>query len=174
MNSVSKRIIAAVMVFALLFTASVQSFAAGGDLAWEALWEKEGDNGVIIFPGSNESERRFSWYSATESVPKVIISESPLLTDSRTFTGTALAAPDGDFANKVTVTGLLSGNTYYYRCISDGFESQIYSFKTAGDEFSALYMTDIHVSFDETDETAMFCFLLLTAITAAELTTEIL
>ena len=60
MNSVSKRIIAAVMVFALLFTASVQSFAAGGDLAWEALWEKEGDNGVIIFPGSNESERRFS------------------------------------------------------------------------------------------------------------------
>ena len=117
MNSVSKRIIAAVMVFALLFTASVQSFAAGGDLAWEALWEKEGDNGVIIFPGSNESERRFSWYSATESVPKVIISESPLLTDSRTFTGTALAAPDGDFANKVTVTGLLSGNTYYYRCI---------------------------------------------------------
>lgn len=155
MNSVSKRIIAAVMVFALLFTASVQSFAAGGDLAWEALWEKEGDNGVIIFPGSNESERRFSWYSATESVPKVIISESPLLTDSRTFTGTALAAPDGDFANKVTVTGLLSGNTYYYRCISDGFESQIYSFKTAGDEFSALYMTDIHVSFDETDETAL-------------------
>ena len=48
MNSVSKRIIAAVMVFALLFTASVQSFAAGGDLAWEALWEKEGDSKFLL------------------------------------------------------------------------------------------------------------------------------
>lgn len=155
MNSVSKRILAAVMAFTLLFTAFVQSFASSGDLAWESLWENEGDNGVIIFPGSNESERRFSWYSETQSVPTVVLSENPFLTQSVTFTGTALAAPDGDFANKVTVTGLEKEKTYYYRCMSDGFESQTYSFKTSGDEFSAVYMTDIHVSFDSKDETAL-------------------
>lgn len=147
----TKRLFALLLAGIMLFTMLVPSFAVSG-ASWEQIWSStDAAAGIIMFPGSNESERNFSWYSETESEPVVTISQNPDLSSAQIFKGTCIKAVDGDFANKVTITGLSEGTTYYYKCTSDGFESQIYSFTTSvGTEFSAMYVTDIHIT--ENDE----------------------
>ncbi len=141
-----------VCAIAVLFTSTLPTFAASGEYEWSEIWEQEQDNGVILFPGSNNSEMNVSWYSESESVPKVVLSEgSYLKNDAKEFSGFSVKTYSGDYSNKVTITGLEAGKTYSYKCISSGFESNTYSFKTDADEnnFSAIYMTDIHVSGNE-------------------------
>ena len=154
MKNSFRKILALILAAVIFVTAFVPSYAALDDLAWSAMWEKEYDNGVILFPGSDNSEMNISWYSETESEPKVIISEGFIIgNDAETFTGYSVETYDGAFANKVTVTGLEAGKTYSYKCISDGFESVQYSFRTDADEneFTAVYMTDIHITYSEED-----------------------
>ncbi len=152
MKTVSKRIISLVFAALIAITAVVPSFAAF-DITWEALWATEYENGVILFPGSNSSEMNVSWYHTKESEPKVVLSKNILLTDAKTFSGECEKTYEGDYANRVTLTGLEAGETYYYQCVSGDFKSTVYSFETdeKANEFSALYMTDIHVSLDEND-----------------------
>ncbi len=147
MKTTTKRLVSLLIAAVMFVTLSVQSFALGAD-AWEQTFSgKDAAAGIIMFVGSSESERNFSWYSDSKSVPTVTISEKENLTLPQTFAGTALKAPDGDYANKVTVTGLKEDTTYYYMCESEGFKSEIYSFKTAkGTDFSAMYVTDIHIT----------------------------
>ncbi len=143
-----------VCAIAVLFTSAIPTFAADGKYEWNEIWEQEQDNGVILFPGSNNSEMNVSWYSASESVPKVLLSEgSGLKDDAKEISGYSVKTYNGDYSNKVTITGLEAGKTYSYKCISSGFESNVYSFETDADEnnFSAIYMTDIHVSGNEQD-----------------------
>ncbi len=154
MKNTSKRIFSVLLALAVMLTAAIPSFALG-DIAFEKSWADEYDNGVILFPGSNDSEMNVSWYSETESEPKVIVAEGLFVTDSdKAFKGNCVKTYDGDYANKVTITGLEPDTLYSYKCISDGFESVTYSFKTdkADNEFSAVYMTDIHVSYSDKDE----------------------
>lgn len=143
---------------AVMAVSLVPSFALAEADVWETLWESEYDNGVVLFPGSDNSEMNVSWYSETESEPVVILSDAYSVTqECEEFTGYCVQAPDGDYANKVTLTGLEAGKTYSYKCISEGFESKTYYFKTDENEneFSALYMTDIHISFSNEDDTSI-------------------
>ncbi len=151
MKTASKRLFSAILAIVILLTAVMPSFAYSSDLLWQQTWNEEYDNGVILFPGSNNSEMNITWYSATESTPKVVLNEINGSNDAKTFTGYCVAAPDGDYSNKVTVTGLEAGKSYTYKCYSDGFESKTYYFDTdkSENEFSAIYMTDIHISYDE-------------------------
>lgn len=153
MKKFKKSVLSVVLAAVLIFTAVVPSFAAD-ELTWETVWNEEYENGVILFPGSNETEMNVSWYSKTESEPRVIVDEGGAVgDDAEEFTGYSVAAPDGDYANKVTITGLEAGKTYSYQCISEGFESNVYSFRTDADPnvFSAVYMTDIHTSHNDED-----------------------
>ena len=146
----TKRFFSVILAVMLVFTAIVPSFASSSDLLWHASWETEYDNGVILFPGSDNSEMNVSWYSKTESEPKVVISEGYFITDNaKTFTGYCVETDYfDDFSNKVTITGLEAGKTYSYKCYSEGFESALYHFETDENpnEFTALYMTDIHIT----------------------------
>lgn len=151
MKKMSKKFLSAILAAAILFTAALPSFAADS-LMWEHVWNEEYENGVILFPGSNNSEMNVSWYSKTESEPKVIVDEGLIIdSDAKEYKGYSVAAPDGDWSNKVTITGLEAGKTYSYQCVSEGFESNVYSFTTDANEneFSAVYMTDIHTSHDD-------------------------
>lgn len=152
MKTISRRILTAIIALTIAVTAVVPSFASDV-LTWESAWTNEFDNGVILFPGSNETEMNISWYNSAESEPRVVVSENAHLTNEKIFKGECIATYDGDFANRVTVTGLEAGKTYYYQCVSGNFQSEIYSFETDENinEFSALYMTDIHVSYDGSD-----------------------
>ncbi len=147
MKTASKKILSVVIAAVMLLTMTLPTFAMSND-EWEKAWASDdAAAGIIMFVGSNETERNFSWYSEKESEPSVTVSVNKDLSSAEVFKGTCVAAPDGDYSNKVTVTGLSENTTYYYKCTSDGFESEVYSFKTAdGTDFSAMYVTDIHIT----------------------------
>lgn len=142
------------LMLTLVLTASVclPTFAVS-EVEWAAYWETaDAKSAVTVFPGSDESERRLSWYSEEESTPKVLLGESPDALNT-VFDGFCLKATDGDYANKVTVTGLKEDTVYFYQCVSGSYQSAVYSFKTdkTDGKFSALYVTDVHVSLEENE-----------------------
>ncbi len=123
----------------------------------EALWEtEEARRGITMNPGKDESQRNFSWYMpADTSSFSVLISEKEDMSDAKSFGGTAVTTYQGDLAAKVTVTGLEEGKTYYYTCVTGEERSEVYSFKTEDDTFSALYMSDIHIYDNPEDEDSL-------------------
>ena len=139
---------------------------------WDAFWSAdEADDALIMQPGKDESERNFSWYMTENTSCAVEISTNFLMLDSKSFTGDIVDDRQGGYFAKVTVTGLSEGETYYYTYSSGEEKSSVYSFKTVkGDSFSALYMSDIHITLDEeagnTKTTACEFADLLTEVTA--------
>ena len=117
--------------------------------AWDVLWadEEEAARGIIMQPGSDETQRNFSWYAdADVTACSVLVGTDALLTDAKAFDGELIASYQGDQVAKVTVSGLSCGETYYYACVSGDETSAVYSFETVEDDaFSALYISDIHV-----------------------------
>ncbi len=133
---------------ALFVATSVFPCFAMGESSWDAVWASDdSEAGLIMFVGSDESERNFTWYTENENTPKVVVSTDRTFADSDEYTGTTVKASDSDYANHVTVSQLEENTVYYYKCISGDYESDVYSFKTIeGDEFKAVYMTDIHIT----------------------------
>ncbi len=149
MNKTAKKILSAILAMTMIFTAVIPSYAMTETL-WDSYWETdEAHSGLTMFPGNSESERNFTWYTKTESTPVVelkVFGEPTI----KTFQGVCSATKDGRYVNHVTVTDLEPGATYSYRCKSEGFESKAYSFYVEDDNnFSALYVTDVHVSYDD-------------------------
>lgn len=152
-----KRFLSIIIVIIMLFTLAIPSFAVSKE-EWQKLWESDNsDAGIIMFVGSNESERNFSWYSSAEGESSVVISEHKDLSSPEIFKGTQFNSVEGSVVNKVTVTGLKENTTYYYKCVSPNFESKVYSFKTdGGAEFSAMYVTDVHITaIDDANENSL-------------------
>lgn len=150
MKANQKRIISVMLALIMLFTAVVPSFAQSNESAWAEYWaSEEAQSGIVMFPGADDSQRNFSWYSVSESIPEIRVSLNADLSGAETFTGYSVKTYSGNYANKVTVDGLESGKTYYYQCISGDFSSEIYCFETDADStFTAMFVTDVHVSYD--------------------------
>lgn len=153
MKTVSRKLISMMLAVIIAFSAVLPSFAVFETVAWEVMWDKEYNNGVILFPGSDNSEMNVSWYHTEETEPKVILASEETFLEPVTFTGYCVKAADGDYSNKVTMTGLEAGKKYFYKCVSGDFESAVYTFETDANpnEFSACYVTDIHISFSNED-----------------------
>ena len=147
-----KKLLCVLLTVILVATSAIPVFAADST-QWDAVWESDDTKaGLVMFVGSDETERNFTWYTETENTPVVSVSTSALMLDADKFTGTTVKATEGDFVNHVTVTGLENSTTYYYKATSGDYESAVYSFTTAAaDEFKAVYMTDIHIS-DNSEE----------------------
>lgn len=150
MKKISKRIFCVLFTVVFFATSLISTFAMSQP-AWDLVFESaDSKAGLIMFVGSDESQRNFTWYTPDENTPSVTVSDNILFVDSQTFTGTSQKASDGDFVNHVTISALEEDTTYFYKCTSGDYESQIYSFKTEDDnEFKALYMTDIHITAGE-------------------------
>ena len=101
---------------------------------WDSYYSGESiKSAQAMFPGSDESERNFSWYSALDSGNCwVEISENADLSEAVTFSGTWIQTPQGDRTNKVTATGLEEGTTYYYACCTDLGKSETQRREYAG------------------------------------------
>ncbi len=160
-----KKLVACLLAFALTATAGISVIAAtvhyndssvtGNSAAWQA-WEMNWNaiatdyTQVSIAPGEDETELNFAWSSlkgSDEATPVVHFGTS---TDSmKTFRGTA-----GDVDpsltnqvqyefNRVKVTGLRPGTTYYYTVEKNGVETEpevFYARET--DETKILYVGD--------------------------------
>ncbi len=116
---------------------------------WKTDWETiKGDyEKVSVNLGADESQLGFAWYSKTVEQPKVRIAKTEDMKDAVEFTGTQvsidIAALDGYFSNKVTVTDLEKETQYYYQVFKNGEWQKAESIKTGNpDSFSFLYVGD--------------------------------
>lgn len=128
------------------------------DKELEEQWDnaEEAKRGIVINPGKDETERNFRWYMAKDVIKaRVEISENEDMSEKKRFDAEIITTYQGDKAAKATVTGLTAGKTYYYTCVSGDKASEIYSFTTDDSEFSALYMSDIHVYDDPNDSESL-------------------
>ena len=151
-----KRTISLLLCFVLLCgILSVGTSAYTADDAWQRYYAQYTQDGSAVYmaPGADETERSFSWYAPQDAENcRVIVSDRDDLSNARTFTGTSLKTPEGDVRCKVAVTSLWPGKTYFYKCATDSWESETYTFSTlSGNDFTAMYTTDIHVSYSDED-----------------------
>lgn len=143
------------VLLSVLLLASVMVTPAGALSAWDVFWanSEEAARGIIMQPGADETRRNFSWFmDADVTSCYVEISDNPLMLDSEKVAGEIIDAYQGDKVAKVTVSDLELGETYYYVCVSGEEKSDMYTFETVeADSFSALYISDIHITFDNED-----------------------
>ncbi len=145
--------ISIILAFIMLLSCFGTTGFAFTEKAWDNYWQTdEAQLGLIMQPGSDESERNFSWYmpAGTKSCC-VLVGTSPDLSDAECFYGRVIKTAQDDCAAKVTVTGLEENTDYFYACLTDDEQSETYTFSTVSDEFSAMYVTDIHVSDGESE-----------------------
>ena len=139
-------LLAVVMLAASL---SVPSFAVTRS-EWDAYLAADPDagRGIVMQPGADGTQKNFSWYAPAETSEVCVdVSLSPDMADAVCYKGGTIPTYQGDKAAKVTVTGLAADTKYYYTCNTDGEPSGVYTFTTAAtDHFSALYVTDIHIT----------------------------
>ena len=151
MKKISKSLLCILLTAVLLATSLVPSIAMSQS-SWDEIWASEDTAaGLVMFTGSDESERNFTWYTDDQNTPEVRVSTNMFLTDAAVFEGTSQKATEGEFVNHVTISGLEENTVYYYQCISGDYESDVYSFRTDDDEFKAVYMTDIHITNESED-----------------------
>lgn len=133
-------------------------FAYGDEVltAFSPRWSQiQADDTVIsVTPGSTVGELRFAWLSATaDGNPAFRVSKSSDMSDAKEFEVITSDAIENLRSNKVTVTGLEQGKTYYYSYTENGVWSGAQAFKVQpSDEFTVLYVSDAQIgrSGDET------------------------
>ena len=110
----------------------------------------DSEKAMIMQPGEDSTKRNFSWYAPAGAEDAcVYLSLASDMSGAVRFDGRTVDTYQGDRSAKVTVSGLEADTTYYYTCSAGGENSEIYSFTTpAEDSFSAVYVTDIHISYD--------------------------
>ena len=149
----TKRILSLLMVFAMLMSFfGTASAAQNSD--WDSWWSestKEIDAAVTMFPGDNESERYIAWYSDAAEGYVELTGEK----GTEKFTAVSKKTFQGDYRLGAVVTGLEEGE-YTYQCFSGDYKSEKYEFDVRiQEEFTALYLTDIHVADEKFEENSV-------------------
>ncbi len=119
---------------------------------WESI--QSDDTVISLAPGKIQGEINFCWLSETEG-ESFKFSEKEDMTDSVSVEVTQSDAINGLISNKVTVTGLEEGKTYYYSYTENGVFSSPEKIKIQSDDkFTVLYISDAQIgrSGDETLE----------------------
>lgn len=151
------------VILVLTLVVSITAFAepgfAYGDevlTAFSPRWSQiQADDTVIsVTPGAAVGELRFAWLSgAADSNPAFKVSKNSDMSDAEDFEVITADAIEDLRSNKVTVTGLEQGKTYYYSYTENGVWSQTQAFTVQpSDEFTVLYVSDAQIgrSGDET------------------------
>ena len=157
------KIILSVLVFSLIMSITVfaePGFAYKDEELTEfsPKWSKiQADDTVIsVTPGAAVGELRFAWLSSsTDSNPIFKVSENSNMSDDEEYEVITAEAVENLRSNKVTVTGLEQGKTYYYSYTENGVLSEAQPFTVQpADDFTVLYISDAQIgrSGDETLE----------------------
>ena len=125
----SKKLLCIVLVFIMLFDLSSVSFAIFDDIdkgIWDKTWESRvetTESAVTMFVGNDENDRTIAWYSDAEEG----YVELKNIKGSEKINATAKKTAEGDYRLCVALTDLEAG-IYTYKCFSDDFESDFYTF----------------------------------------------
>ncbi len=157
------KIISVVLVLAIFM--SVTAFAEPGFAYKDEVltefspkWPQiQADDTVIsVTPGAEVGELRFAWLSSSkDSKPAFKVSENSNMSDAEELEVDTTDAIENLKSNKVTVTGLKQGKTYYYSYTENGVWSEAQPFTVQpADDFTVLYISDAQIgrSGDETLE----------------------
>lgn len=151
-----KRALSVILCIVIAFSCAGTSFAKD---SWDAYWRSNStdiENGIYVAPGKTESERIITWYTDSKDNNYVLLSDNKNMTNAEKYTASVTKTPQGDFSAEAYIYALEEGNTYYYTCNSTNFSSSVYSITTSsGNDFSALYVTDVHISYDEENENSI-------------------
>lgn len=117
---------------------------------WKTAWEKIRTDyeQVSMAPGKDSSCLNFGWYSREQAEKaEVRIAKTQDMKAAKIFHGTSQTGTviDGTtyFTNKVEVSGLQSGQNYWYQVKLDGKWQQAHEVKTGNpDDFSFMYVGD--------------------------------
>lgn len=151
-----KRFSAAALAIVLLIASAVTVYAEPGyaygeaELAayapkWSAV---QADETVIsLSPGAETGEIRFGWLSGENDTEVAFkISENSDMTAAREIEVSSSGAIDNRISNKVTVSGLEEGKTYYYSYTENGKWSEPAAITVQpDDEFTVLYVSDAQI-----------------------------
>lgn len=114
------------------------------------------DTVISVTPGAEVGELRFAWLSSSKaSKPSFKISQNSNMSEAEELEVDTTDAIENLKSNKVTVTGLKQGKTYYYSYTENGVWSEAQPFTVQpADEFTVLYISDAQIgrSGDETLE----------------------
>lgn len=114
------------------------------------------DTVISVTPGAAVGELRFAWLSSSiDNNPTFKVSENSHMSEAEEFEVVTTDAIENLRSNKVTVTGLEQGKTYYYSYTENGVLSKAQPFTIQpADEFTVLYISDAQIgrSGDETFE----------------------
>lgn len=151
----TRRFSAALMALVMLFTcASTFTTSAQSSDLWDAYYNASTQQiqaAVMLTPGSDNSERYVSWYSETESGQAVLL--DAFGREIKKFDAVATATPQGDYRLGAVISDLEVGSTYKYYCTSGDWKSTTYTFSVSDDtSFTAMYLTDVHVSGSDVSE----------------------
>lgn len=162
MLKLRKKLIAAILVAAVLTTTGVSVFASDNDgwteasqtqatkdgkwAQWCANWETIKNNPIqmSLTTGKNATELNFAWYSKdTETAPKLKIGNNKDMSDAKELGVVAKPAASGYKSNKATVTNLKENTTYYYSYQVAGSWTSPTIYKTQSTKsFNFLYVGD--------------------------------
>ena len=144
-----KKILSAILALALAFTLPAFAFSMS-ESEWNEYWNSEQkDAAVYVSPGHSESERFFTWYGEGGGEGTVSLTGKA---GEKTFSAVAKKTAENDYIYKVYAFGLDEGE-YSYVCKSEGFESKESTITVSnGTDFSALYVTDVHMTESDGEE----------------------
>ncbi|MCL1905000.1 MAG: metallophosphoesterase, partial [Methanomassiliicoccaceae archaeon] len=103
-------------------------------------------NSLTMQPGSDETQRNFTWYSDSPVATTLTVWASGDEANAKTYTSaTSSTAVSGYLSNKVTVTDLEAG-TYFYQIKTGSTLSDVYTFKVQpSDAFSFILVGDVQI-----------------------------
>ena len=152
MKKTMRSVLCFILCTVLVFGCAESAFA--GD-SWDAYWKSNStdiEKGIYVAPGQTESERTVTWYTDYADGNYVSLSTKKDMTKAVTYSAETIETPQGDYSAEAYINNLEEGTTYYYTCTSGSYTSNVYSITTSeGTDFSAMYVTDVHISYDEND-----------------------
>ncbi len=141
-----------ILTVLILFTSAVGSHAWSVDkTVWDTAWagsEEKIGAAVTMIPGKDDTERCIFWYGDSDDGELILFDSS----------GSAIAAydapcvktPQGDYRFSLRINNLNPQQSYSYTCSSGDWTSEKYEIPaTSSDSFTAVYVSDIHISYDE-------------------------
>ena len=150
MTKTLKSIMCIVLCLVMAFSCTSAVYAESD---WHSYWNENSrdiSKGIYIAPGQTESERTIRWYTDSADDNYVALSENDDMAEAKEYTASVTETPQGDYSAEAYINNLEEGKTYYYTCNSENYTSSVYSFSTTeGNNFSALYVTDVHISYGE-------------------------
>lgn len=140
-----KKPLSLILTLLMIFSLCVNAFAVSQEDWEKSLQEntEETNRAVTMFPGSDEHSRIIAWYSSSSDGYVMLTCDS----STTKIDAEAKKTPEGDYRLSAEITELTQGS-YTYKCVSGDSESETYSFSVedCDDIFTAMYVTDIHVS----------------------------